>query len=59
MADKVVAPPELAGLYGERLVYLPYSYHIADQSAAFPRTGLEEERMDVCVFNHTSPLGSH
>lgn len=35
MADKVVAPPELAGLYGERPRYLPHSYHIADQASAF------------------------
>ena len=59
LADRVVVPPELAGHYSEKLVYMPHSYQPNDSQRPIdpaPQTraqhGLPPKGLVLCCFNN-------
>lgn len=58
IADRVVAPPEAAAHFGERLVWLPHSYQVTDDTQPIDappsrgQLGLPEAAVVFACFNH-------
>ncbi|MBV9124889.1 MAG: tetratricopeptide repeat protein [Planctomycetes bacterium] len=60
ISDRVITPPEAAGLYTERLVLLPHSYQVNDHQQPIAPTpvsrtaaGLPERAFVFCCFNNS------
>jgi protein O-GlcNAc transferase len=37
ITDRITSPPELSGLYTEKLAYMPHCYFVNDHLASFPK----------------------
>lgn len=47
ITDEATSPPELAGLYTEKLAYMPHCYFVNDHMSSFPSEAQELSEEDI------------